>query len=63
MKRVIRITSTLFLAAGVLLGFNEAQAADKKKKGKKGGKWITLFDGKLHNTLRGYRTKEFPEKS
>lgn len=63
MKQAIRITSTLFLAAGVLLGFNEAQAADKQKKGKKGGKWIKLFDGKLHGTLRGYKTKEFPEKS
>jgi len=63
MKQAIRLTSSLFLAAGVLLGFNEAQAADKKKKGNQGGKWINLFDGKLHGNLRGYRTKEFPEKS
>jgi hypothetical protein len=60
MKQAIRLTTTLFLAAGMLLALTESQAAEKKKKG---GKWITLFDGKLHGKLRGYKNKDFPEKA
>lgn len=52
----------MFLVAGMLLGLTEGQAADKKK-GKNTGKWITLFDGKLHGKLRGYKTEGFPDKA
>lgn len=57
-----RLTSSLLLAGALSLGINSGTAAAKKKKAGN-GKWITLFDGKLHGKLRGYKTKEFPEKS
>lgn len=61
MKKALQLTSTLLLTGAILFSASDTRAADKKKK--KGGKWIVLFDGKLHGNLRGYKTKEFPEKS
>jgi hypothetical protein len=63
MKYSLRLLTSAILATTLLLSLSSSDAAEKKKKGGKRGKWITLFDGKLHGNLRGYKTKEFPDKS
>ncbi|MBG85770.1 MAG: hypothetical protein CMO80_02585 [Verrucomicrobiales bacterium] len=62
MTHTLRLITSGLLACSLAIAF-DAQAAEKKSKGKKSGRWITLFDGKLHGKLRGYRTEGFPEKS
>ena len=66
MRNITRILTTTLTATALLLSAASGSAADKKGKGKNGpkkGKWIVLFDGKLHGNLRGYRTKDFPSKA
>jgi len=62
MKTAFRLVSSLLLTTALLSSVCGASAADRKKGGK-AGKWIVLFDGKLHGKLRGYRSKEFPSKA